>query len=363
MFFTDVFTLDAPRRTNDGYLVASVRVARTGIQEYSGREVDPDNKHGLRDKATVRVWRPEAEVFSKDALASIAHRPVTIDHPKEAVTSKNWADYSVGTVGGDIARDGEFVRAQIALMDEYAIKQVEDGKRQISQGYNCDIVAGDGMTPEGLQFDAKQTNIRANHTAIVGLARGGPELRIGDSQVATKTIVFDGLPLEITDAGEMAIAKLQGTIKTITDAATAADAKHATELSTSAAKIATQDAEIATLKAAQLTGDKLDAAVAERAQLLADAKTIAGASIDIKGTNADIKKRVVLAKLGDAYKDRDAAFFDAAFELQVVGLGTRDMVRDAIRNGGHVDLADGAKKVQDAHAEMVRNLKGETKAA
>lgn len=355
MEFSDVFTLDAPRRTNDGYLVASVRVARTGIQEYTGREVDPDNKHGMRDKAVVRVWRPEEEVFSRDSMASIAHRSVTIDHPSEPVTAKNWKKYAVGTVGGDVARDGEFVRAQIALMDDDAIKSVESGKRQISQGYSCDLVFGEGTTADGLQFDAKQTNIRANHTAMVGLARGGPELKIGDGKTM-KNMLIDGHSVEVSDAAEIAIENIIRRLNetdtaraALVTAATTADAKYATDMAAKDAKIATLDAEVATLKAGQLTGDKLDAAVAERSKLISDAKAIGGETLDVKGTNDDIKKRAVLVKLGDTYKDRDKAFFDAAFELQVVGLGDTDSVRNHLRG-------------QPAQRPMADGLKGEVKA-
>ena len=65
MQFTDKLTLDgAIRRTADGYGVVSARVARSGnVQVYLGSEV------GMNDKATVRVYRPESEVFKKDAIA------------------------------------------------------------------------------------------------------------------------------------------------------------------------------------------------------------------------------------------------------------------------------------------------------
>lgn len=81
MLFTDKITMDGSRRTGDGYLAANARVARTGIQTYLGREV------GKPDMATVKVFRPESEVFHTDALRSFAHRPVTNDHPPEAVSA------------------------------------------------------------------------------------------------------------------------------------------------------------------------------------------------------------------------------------------------------------------------------------
>lgn len=370
MDFTDSLTLDAEtRRTADGYLVGSFRVARSGIQVYSGRDVDPDNKHGMRDRAEVRVYRPPEEVFKQDAMASFAFRPITVDHPGESVTSKNWRKFSVGQTGGDVVRDGDFIRVPMVVMDEAAIGKIEKGKRELSQGYGCDVVFGDGTTPDGLQFDAKQTNIRANHTAIVDRARGGPELKIGDSEVATKTITFDGLPLETTDAGEAAINKL---LAKLNDAATTKTALE-TRVGELTATVATRDGEIVALKAnladAAMTPAKLDAAVTARALVVDAAKKIAP-TLDATGkTDAEIRKIAVISKLGDAVAGKMSdAEISGAFAGLAVAVATTDSVRDAVRGGivpQNTNFADGDKKVADAHADMVRGLThpGEKKTA
>ncbi|MQX46580.1 DUF2213 domain-containing protein, partial [Sinorhizobium medicae] len=70
MKFTDLAPIAGTRRTADGYLVADVRTARTGIQLYAGHEV------GKPEMATVKVYRPEDQVFDKASLGSYAHKPV-----------------------------------------------------------------------------------------------------------------------------------------------------------------------------------------------------------------------------------------------------------------------------------------------
>ncbi|MDT9702463.1 DUF2213 domain-containing protein, partial [Streptomyces sp. P17] len=87
------------------------RVARTGIQQYLGSEV------GRPDLEVVTVYRPESEVFKADSMASFAHRPITDDHPDEAVTADNWKDYSVGQTGEEIKRDGDFLRVPMMVAD------------------------------------------------------------------------------------------------------------------------------------------------------------------------------------------------------------------------------------------------------
>jgi hypothetical protein len=79
------------RLTRDGYLTANVRIARTGIQTYTAGEL------GLTDRAAsdiVSVYRPASEVFHQDAMRSMAHRPITDGHPREAVTADNWLQYA-----------------------------------------------------------------------------------------------------------------------------------------------------------------------------------------------------------------------------------------------------------------------------
>src|SRR5690625_4109656 len=170
------------RRTQDGYLVADVRVARSGIMEYAGFEVDPDGSLGLRDREVVRVYRPEDEVFADTSLQTDAYRPVTDDHPSTFVDAETWPDVSVGSTGGEVAPDGEWVRVPMLLMDADAIHTVVKGKRQLSMGYTCTVDAVSGTTPTGETYDAVQSELRMNHLAVVTAARAGPKARIGDQE-------------------------------------------------------------------------------------------------------------------------------------------------------------------------------------
>lgn len=82
--FSDAVAISGTRTTNDGYLVADCRVARTGIQEYMGYELG-DGKDASK---VYRIYRPEDEVFKKDALQSYAYRPITLGHPPEGGDSR-----------------------------------------------------------------------------------------------------------------------------------------------------------------------------------------------------------------------------------------------------------------------------------
>lgn len=176
MFLSDKLMIDERRRTKDGYAVLTAKVARAGnIQLYTGAEV------GKPEKPFVRVYRPADEVFSADTMNSFAHKPVTFGHPDQHVTADNWHGIAKGWTDGEVVREGEFVRVSMLLADATAIKAVEDGTRELSMGYDCTLDWTPGTAPSGEAYDAIQRSIRSNHVAIVTAARGGPELRIGDS--------------------------------------------------------------------------------------------------------------------------------------------------------------------------------------
>jgi len=328
------------RRTKDGYLAGTVNCARTGIQSYRRKEV------GLKDDpmGIINVYRPEDAVFSEDSLKTYVGKPVTLSHPKEAVTADNWKQYAVGQVGSKVVRNGEMVQVDIAVMDGDTIQQIEDGTRQISMGYTTPVVMRDGVAPDGTPYQAVQTGpIRINHLAVVDVARGGDQLRVGDAAHAqpwgatpisdhnmkdrsVMKVIVDGITIETTDQGAEAINKLQGKITALDALVGTKDAELAkkdTELAQKDAALTAKDAEIADAKKSIPTGPVLDALVAERATLVDAAKAF-DSNLKLDGlSNADIKKAVVRASLGDANVDAKLAnkapayvdaFYDASFD-------------------------------------------------
>lgn len=339
MFLTDRVPASNVRRTGDGYLVADAKVARTGIQTYLGSEL------GRPDLVEVRVYRSPEEVFATDTMQSYAYRPLTIEHPSKMVDADTWKAVAVGQTGGDVVRDGEFVRIPLVLMDSAAIKAFESGKRELSMGYSAEIVFGDGVTPEGEPYDAVQKSLRMNHLAVTSRARGGKELRIGDGRTPggndradnpkrkstmsdnTRTVMVDGLPVECTDAAAIAIAKLQ---KHITDADTA----HAATIAAKDADIAKRDATIDDLTAKVMTDAQIDDRVNARADLVTAAKAIHDADYTGK-SDADIRKAAVIGKLGAAVIDgKPEAYVEARFDiLRDAANANADPVRAALRDG------------------------------
>lgn len=311
------------RRTQDGYLVADARVARTGVQVYRGAELDRP------DLPTVRVFRAQDVVFGRDAMQSYAYRPLTSGHPDEMVTADNWREFSIGQTGGDVVRDGEFVRVPLVMMDAAAIAEFEGGKRELSMGYDATIEFTAGVTDSGEEYDAVQKSMRMNHLAIVDIARGGNELRIGDRRTPDfalpldggqkmadlKSVVVDGLTIETSAQGVEAINKLTKQLADSKAASAEIESTHTKAIEAKDAELAKLDAKVADLESKQLSDADLDKRVQDRADLIARAVKVADR--DYSGmADADIRKAAVVAVLGDeAIKDKSEAYVEARFDL------------------------------------------------
>ncbi|GEM_PF-582257 len=205
VLFSDALTLDAPRRTADGYLAVRAKAARTGTYAYLGSEIDPENKHGLRDAGMVNVLRDDSAVFDSKSAHSFIGKPVTDNHPREAVNSTNWRDHARGVVMGAM-RDGEYLAFDLLLTDASAIAAVNGGKRELSNGYAADLQFGDFAAADGTKCVARQKSITGNHVAIVDRGRAGPSCRIGDAAIC------DALPIALQDGAKEAAAWLKKAI-------------------------------------------------------------------------------------------------------------------------------------------------------
>lgn len=349
MKMLDTATLGNVRTTDEGYLLANVRTARTGVQTYLGAEM------GRPDLATVNVYRDEAEVFRKTSLQTFGLLPLTDDHPGDLVTADTAKAVSVGTTSEEVLRDGEYLRIGIKITDAATIRKVQDGKRELSVGYTSEIVWGDGIAADGTPYQAKQTNIVGNHIAIVDAGRAGPLARIGDGKpeavarwgalpitdekdaimadaIQTRTVMIDGLSVVTTDAGAQALEKLNNTIADLKTTMTDAEKTAKDALDAKDAELAAKDAQIAGLAKAALTDADLDAKVAARADLIGKAKSVAK-DIDTTGlSDAAIRKAAVVAVLGDAaVAGKSDAYIDARFDILSEDAAKGDPVADALK--------------------------------
>jgi len=159
-------------KTPEGYLILhNVPIARTGTQEYLGREIGVD-----ADRVTVN--RTDEEVFSIATIASFEGKPITNNHPTEDVRPDNIASYLRG-VSSNVRRgngeESDLLLADLIVYDPNLISLIDAGKKEISCGYDCVYVQ--------VGNDYEQQQIRGNHIAVVDNGRAGPRVKIKDSNI------------------------------------------------------------------------------------------------------------------------------------------------------------------------------------
>lgn len=166
--------------TGEGFLICrNVPIARTGEQEYLGREI---GLTGADAGHLVKVRRPPEEVFADAALASFEGKPVTDGHPPHLIGPDDVAVYEKGHAQNVRQGTGEwegYVLADLHIHDRTLIEAIQDGKREISCGYACEYVRGADGT-------YSQKDIIGNHIAVVERGRAGPRAAILDHDTAKK---------------------------------------------------------------------------------------------------------------------------------------------------------------------------------
>lgn len=349
MRFNDRVSVGETKQTQEGYLIATARVARTGVQLYLAKELgDIALNEGFAPDQVVRVYRHPDQVFSKDSLSSITRLPVTVDHPAEEVTADNWAKLAVGEIGDAYSTEPEWIVVNPMIKDSAATKAAQTTHREISMGYSAEIV----KARDGLPADFEQRNIRYNHLALVPKGRAGDKARIGDSwgvesikdfqpgnspntvkegrmSDQLKTVVLGDKAVQIAVSDVAAVEQFKAdSAKALHDAGI----KHA-------AAIAAKDEEIGKLKAdLKVAQDAavidVDALVASRTELIGVVKAL-DATIETKGkTDAELRRAAVSVKMGaDIVKDASDAEINGMFKVVAKDAAPKNPVANVIRNG------------------------------
>lgn len=304
ILFRDKAQIGNSKTTKEGYLVATSRIARMGIQKYKASELgDVAISAGWAPDDIVKVYRPEEEVFSDKTMQSLSRVPITINHPKEAVTADNWSEYAVGEVGDTVARDGSWLVVNPMLKDAEAIRVAKTSHKEFSLGYTANLV----KARDGVDADFEMQDIRVNHLSLVGRARAGKEARLTNDKGITmsnemelKTIVLNDQAVQIVAEDAAAVEQFKNKVAEI---------------------IAAKDGEIGELKASlevakkQIADIDVDALVAERVALVGQVKQIDD-SIEVDGLSAaGIKLAAVKSVLGEEIvKDASADEINGMFK-------------------------------------------------
>lgn len=380
-----------------GGLVARANMTRTGVFVYR----TPDG--GVR-----RELRHPDEVFDADSLDSLAHAPLTDDHPSKPVTADSWRSDAIGHVAGRPHRSGRFVSGEIHVRHGAAVEKAKAGKMvELSCGYTCHFDATPGEY-EGEPHDGSQRRIRYNHVAAgpAGWGRAGPEVRMrldggagvsgsddADAYVRDTNGHPNGEPAmamtaeekEALDAAKREAAEAKS--RELAARKDADDAKSAEQVARQAEASAKGEKAVLEGKLSKVTTDaasRADAAkreleVQELVQLRADAAEVfrddsawapTGKDAEtlmrelLAKMDPDVKLDAILAPLGDNAVAKSAvikstyAFAKSHFDKV---RGASDLLEGVVRGDKKVDGDE--QTSEDAYDEMVKKRRDRFKTA
>jgi hypothetical protein len=176
--------LKKAERLPNGWLRADASLTRSGVFLYR-----------RADGSTVRELRHPDDVFDTASMDSLKLLPLTLEHPPTRLDSSNTKTYQRGATGENPVRDSSIITSTVMVTDAEAVDVLVTGKaREVSMGYTCDVIDEPGFF-QGEPYDARQTNIRYNHAAIVERGRAGAQVRVHlDRADAVMVTSDDGLP-------------------------------------------------------------------------------------------------------------------------------------------------------------------------
>ena len=346
--------LDKYEKTEEGFIRIPARVTRSGVFLYK-----------KLDGTVIREMRPEEEVFSEDSLKSIMGKIVTNEHPSEFVDVTNCKEHQVGFIGDSVeVEDNKYVKVALTITDADTIRDIENGKKELSCGYNAIILKSDNSE----EYDTIQTNIRYNHVAIVDRGRAGRKVRIDNEDA---DLVEDEKKPEKNQEEEI---QMENQVEK-KDSDTLLFEVQQKEIEKLNKMIADSESKIADLESeleeVNVKFDSFDSLVAEAAKERAELMTV-GAELGLEAdkldslTNDEIKIAYIESKT-DSFdiKDSSSESIDFAFSVlksakvqkAVKAVKANDSLGSVINDA----RKESKKSVDEAYTKMIERKKNSWK--
>lgn len=302
--------------TQEGYLkCVNVRLAKAPqVRQYYAYEFP--NLEGYSADQVINVYVSADDLFKPDVIKSFNGVDATDYHPpKNEINASNWKDYHIGDCE-NVRQEGEFMMGDLIIKDQNSINAIQSNERiEISLGYSADLVIEQGTAPDGTPYQAKFINFKGNHVALVKYGRCGGDCRIGDQKPNPKgkkmEVKVNGIRFEIGDNQALADALKQqeDQLQNLKAAKLKVGDKQfaigdeLTAVQAVVDKLQTENTDltqkVGDLEKNQITPEKLDQVVAERASVVADAIALVP-GIKTEGCSCEqIKRDVIAAKAGD----------------------------------------------------------------
>ena len=148
-------------------------ILKAGIFPYLGSEI------GQGEPSRVyKVLRSEEELSKPETIKSFELVPLINEHFVLGELGTDTDDKSIdGIVGESIYFEAPYLKSNIKVFGKHIKKLIEVGKIELSAGYSCKYIPVEN-NPD---YDFIQTDIRANHLALVEAGRNGSDVAVQDA--------------------------------------------------------------------------------------------------------------------------------------------------------------------------------------
>jgi len=328
-----------------GFLKLKANFARCGIYEYLGVEL------GLEDSDAEKVFkvlRHPDDVFNKESIATYLTAPVTDKHPSTFVDINNVKALQKGQISHAV-QNGEYLEGNVTITDKTLIDSILSGMIEISPGYLAKTHKESGVY-QGETYDYRMTDIRINHIAVVGKARGGQKCKLKDEkgQLSMAIIKIQDVDFEVSEQAKQAFQAAQSAMLTELTKSKDEIGTLSTKLKDATANVEKQKGEIDALTKAKLSNEDLTQLIKTRTALIDQAKKFVDKETDLSElSDMDIKRQVVLS----VYKDTTSEELKAKTDEY-----TQGMYDVAIKDQGKP--ADANQEALKALGEKMTKSKG-----
>ena len=189
-------------------------ILKAGIFPYLGSEI------GQGEPTRVyKVLRSEEELSKPETIKSFELVPLINEHFVLGELGTDTDDKSIdGIVGESIYFEAPYLKSNIKVFGKHIKKLIEVGKIELSAGYSCKYIPVEN-NPD---YDFIQTDIRANHLALVEAGRNGSDVAVQDALKFTldsKELLMnlEDILAQISALSEEDKAKLLATLKPAED--------------------------------------------------------------------------------------------------------------------------------------------------
>ena len=148
-------------------------ILKAGILPYLGSEI------GQGEPSRVyKVLRSEEELSKPETIKSFELVPLINEHFVLGELGTDTDDKPIdGIVGESIYFEAPYLKSNIKVFGKHIKKLIEVGKIELSAGYSCKYITAEN-NPD---YDFIQTDIRANHLALVEAGRNGSDVAVQDA--------------------------------------------------------------------------------------------------------------------------------------------------------------------------------------